>query len=61
MPKRQPIVPKRQPIVLSGQFPTSAEVARMLGISPPAGKRAGSHDGGILPPGASSSGEEERA
>jgi hypothetical protein len=34
MPKRQPTLPKRQPIVVSGKFPTSAEVAQMLGISP---------------------------
>jgi hypothetical protein len=34
MPKRQPILPKRQPIVVSGKFLPSAELARLLGISP---------------------------
>jgi hypothetical protein len=34
MPKRQPTLPKRQPIVVSGKFMPSAELARMLGISP---------------------------
>jgi hypothetical protein len=34
MPKRQPTLPKRQPIVVSGKFMPSAELAKMLGISP---------------------------
>jgi len=34
MPKRQATLPKRQPIVVSGKFMPSAELAKMLGISP---------------------------
>lgn len=34
MPKRQAVLPKRQPIVVSGKFMPSAELAKMLGISP---------------------------
>jgi len=34
VPKRQAILPKRQPIVVSGKFMPSAELAKMLGISP---------------------------